>query len=78
MGKMTGRETYIWGIYPSILNCGYRNDKIIFDWTKYGSPIEEKIELREKTLFRDRNRYLMNSMVPGEMEEKRKDMTIRS
>ncbi|NP_054501.1 hypothetical protein NitaCp025 (plastid) [Nicotiana tabacum] len=35
-GKMAGRETYRWGIYPSILNCGFRNDKIIFDWTKKG------------------------------------------
>nr|YP_009040321.1 hypothetical protein [Hyoscyamus niger]AGU46469.1 hypothetical protein [Hyoscyamus niger] len=35
-GKMTGRETYGWGIYPSILNCGFLNDKIIFDRTKKG------------------------------------------
>jgi len=31
MIKMIKRERDIWGIYPSILNCGYRNDKIIFD-----------------------------------------------
>lgn len=35
-GKMTGRGTYRWGIDPSILNCGFRNDKIIFDWIKKG------------------------------------------
>lgn len=29
------KETYISVIYPSILNCGYINDRIIFDWTKY-------------------------------------------
>lgn len=51
MGKMTGRETYIWGIYPSILNCGYRNDKIIFDWTKYGFPIEDRAK-RKNTFSR--------------------------
>ena len=33
-GKMTGSETYRSGIYPSILNCGFRNDKIIFDLTR--------------------------------------------
>jgi len=38
MGKIREREEYICGIYPSILNCGYRNDRIISDWTKYGSP----------------------------------------
>jgi len=29
--KMRKGERYICGIYPSILNCGYRNDRIIFD-----------------------------------------------
>lgn len=40
MGKMRGKEDYICGIYPAILNCGYRNDRIISDWTRYRSPIE--------------------------------------
>lgn len=42
MGKMSRRETDIRGIYLSILNCGYRNDRIVFDWTKCGSPIEDE------------------------------------
>lgn len=29
------KETYISGIYPSILNCEYINDRIIFNWTIY-------------------------------------------
>lgn len=42
MGKMAGRERYMWGIYQSILNCRYRNDKIQIDWIKYGFPIGNK------------------------------------
>ena len=59
---MAGRETYIWGIYQSILNYRYRNDKIQFDWIKYGFPIGKK----ENPFFeiRDSNRYLINSRVP--------------
>lgn len=45
MRKMLEGEAYkiyICGIYPCILNCEYRNDRIIYDWTKYGYPIEMK------------------------------------
>lgn len=55
---MSGRETDIYGMYPPILNCGYRNDKIVFDCTKYEPPIDiedGRQEIKEeKTLFRDR------------------------
>ena len=62
MGKMAGRERYMWGIYQSILNCRYRNDKIQIDWIKYGFPIGKK----ENAFFRDRdsNGYLINKRVP--------------
>lgn len=44
MGKTSRRETYIRGISPSILNCRYRNDRIVSDWTKCGCgfPIEDE------------------------------------
>ncbi|KAJ0819093.1 hypothetical protein HanRHA438_CPg0863471 (chloroplast) [Helianthus annuus] len=48
-------------MYPTILNCGYRNDKIVFDCIEYEPPIEDRQEIKdkeEKTLFRDRNRHL--------------------
>ena len=37
-------------IYLSILNCRYRNDRIILDRTKYeyGSPIEMKEDRQER------------------------------
>lgn len=40
MGKVRGKEEYICGIYTTILNYGYINDRIISDWTRYRSPIE--------------------------------------
>lgn len=68
MQKVTGRVTgrYISSIYQSVLNCVYRNDKIQFDWTKTKSNkgfLERigKKSKKEKTLFRDRNPYLINS-----------------
>lgn len=30
------------GMYRPILNCRYRNDKIVFDWTEYEPPIEDE------------------------------------
>lgn len=57
MRKVKKGERYICDIYPSILNCGYRNDRIFFDWTKDGFPIvykmkEDRQEIKEdKTLF---------------------------
>ena len=50
MEKMAGRETYIWGIYQSILNCRYRNDKIQFIWIKYG--FSYRIGKKENTFLR--------------------------
>ncbi|KVI06851.1 hypothetical protein Ccrd_014794 [Cynara cardunculus var. scolymus] len=29
-------------MYPPILNFGYINDKIVFDWIKYEPPIEDE------------------------------------
>lgn len=43
---MSERETDVQRMYPPILNCRYRNDKIFFDWTEYEPPIdiEQKIQ----------------------------------
>lgn len=45
-GEMSGRETDVSRMYPPILNCRYRNDKIVFDWTKYEPPIDIEDERR--------------------------------
>jgi len=55
MGKTIRRETYMRRIYPSILNCRYRNDRIVSDWTKCGCgfPIEDENsqEIKEEKNF---------------------------
>lgn len=55
MGKTSRRETDIRGIYPSILNCRYRNDRIVFDWTKCGFPIEEKMKEDSQEIKEEKN-----------------------
>jgi hypothetical protein len=68
-------------MYPPILNCGYRNDKIVFDWTEYEPPIEDarrytRNHKEEKTLFRDR--HLSNELNGSGINERKKDgITMR-
>lgn len=38
-GGVYKKDIDICGIYLCILNCEYRNDRIISDSTKYGYPI---------------------------------------
>ena len=62
-------------MYPPILNCGYRNDKIVFDWTEYEPPIEDERRYtrnhkEEKTLFRDR--HLSNELNGSDINERKK------
>lgn len=62
-------------MYPPILNCGYRNDKIVFDWTEYEPPIEDERRYtrnrkEEKTLFRDR--HLSNELNGSGINERKK------
>ena len=58
---------YICGMYPSILNYGYRQNRIFSYWTKYEVPREMKEDRQENKIegngFHYANHYLMNSRV---------------
>jgi len=45
-------------MYPPILNCGYRNDKIVFDWIEYEPSIEDERRWTRNQRQRGENAFL--------------------